>query len=55
MVIDPRMNFVYVADIENAMIQKFDTYGSYLSEWVVASIGDGESDHLGDIAIDPSI
>ena len=44
---------VFVADIKNNRIQKFDTEGNFITKWGVLGKGDGEFDHPGDIALDP--
>lgn len=51
--IDPLNGFVYVADLLNNRIQKFDTNGKYLSQWGSYGLGDGQFSHPGDVAISP--
>lgn len=51
--IDSSNGFVYVADLLNNRIQKFDTNGKYLSQWGSYGSGDGQFSHPGDVAISP--
>jgi DNA-binding beta-propeller fold protein YncE len=51
---DPSNGVVYVADLDNNRIQKFDTEGNFLSKWGVSGTGDGEFYHPGDIEADSS-
>ena len=52
--VDNETQFVYVSDIVNSRIQKFDENGRYVSEWGASGKGDGEFDHPGDIDIGSS-
>ena len=52
--VDPKTQFVYVTDVENSRIQKFDKNSSYVSEWGSLGTGDGEFNHPGDIDIGSS-
>lgn len=45
---------VYVTDLRNNRIQKFDNNGKFLDEWGKEGNGPGEFIHLHAIAIDPS-
>jgi hypothetical protein len=45
---------VYVADTGNHRIQKFDTDGTYLTEWGSNGTGNGEFNEPGSLIVDPS-
>jgi DNA-binding beta-propeller fold protein YncE len=51
---DPSSQGIYVADLENDRIQKFDTNGKFLMKWGLSGTGDGEFYHPGDIETDSS-
>ena len=46
--------YVYVADVWNDRIQKFDSNGNFITKWGSQGTGDGELDCPGDIAVDSS-
>jgi DNA-binding beta-propeller fold protein YncE/endonuclease YncB( thermonuclease family) len=52
--LDPSSQAIYVADLENDRIQKFDTNGEFLMKWGLSGTGDGEFYHPGDIETDSS-
>ena len=43
---------IYVIDLKNVRIQKFDSNGSYLTQWGTEGLGEGQFTHPFDIAID---
>jgi DNA-binding beta-propeller fold protein YncE len=43
---------VYVIDLKNLRIQKFDSNGNYLTQWGTEGLGEGQFTHPFDIAID---
>ena len=43
---------VYVIDLKNVRIQKFDSNGNYLTQWGREGLGEGQFTHPFDIAID---
>jgi DNA-binding beta-propeller fold protein YncE len=43
---------LYVADINNARIQKFDSEGNFIMKWGSSGEGDGQFDHPGDVIVD---
>lgn len=43
---------VYVIDLKNVRIQKFDSNGNYLTQWGTEGLGEGQFTHPFDIAID---
>ena len=43
---------VYVIDLKNSRVQKFDSNGHYLTQWGMAGDGEGQFIHPFDIAID---
>lgn len=45
---------VYVADSDNDRVQKFDSSGTYLSQWGSSGSGDGQFDDPSGIAVDGS-
>lgn len=47
--LDSKGKFVYVADLENNRVQKFDTKGNFIDEWGSLGKGDGQFNHPGDI------
>ena len=49
--IDTQAN-VYVIDLKNIRIQKFDSNGNYLTQWGTEGAGEGQFTHPFDIAID---
>ena len=49
--VDSTNGFVYVADLLNNRIQKFDTEGKYLSKWGSYGSADGQFSHPGDVAV----
>jgi|GEM_PF-2444715 len=51
---DPSNEVIYVADLENNRIQKFDTDGNFLMKWGLSGTSDGEFYHPGDIESDSS-
>jgi len=40
---DPSGEFIYVMDIDNNRVQKFDKNGEFIMEWGSLGIGDGEA------------
>ena len=50
--IDVEPWFVYVADLDNHRIQKFDSHGSFLMEWGSQGIGDGQFIQVTGVAVD---
>jgi DNA-binding beta-propeller fold protein YncE len=50
--LDPVSNAVYVSDLQNNRIQKFDSNGNYITTWGSAGTGPGQFQHPGDIAVD---
>jgi DNA-binding beta-propeller fold protein YncE len=40
---DPSVEFIYVMDIDNNRVQKFDKNGKFIMEWGSLGIGDGEA------------
>ena len=51
--VDSSSGLVYVADLLNNRIQKFDTEGKYLSQWGSYGSADGQFSHPGDVAVSP--
>jgi DNA-binding beta-propeller fold protein YncE len=51
---DPSNESIYVADLENNRIQKFDTDGNFLMKWGLSGTNNGEFYHPGDIESDSS-
>ena len=51
--VDSSSGLVYVADLLNNRIQKFDTEGRYLSQWGSYGSADGQFSHPGDVAVSP--
>ena len=47
-------HLIYVTDIHNNRIQKFDSDGKFLTNWGSAGIGNGQFNLLTGITIDPS-
>ena len=47
-----RQGNVYVVDLKNVRIQKFDSNGNYLTQWGTEGLGEGQFTHPFDIAID---
>ena len=45
---------MFVADIKNNRIEKFDTQGNFITQWGSLGKGEGQFDHPGDIALDPN-
>ena len=44
--VDPLNEAVYVSDLENNRIQKFDSNGNYITSWGTFGTGPGEFKHL---------
>jgi tripartite motif-containing protein 71 len=51
-IVDSTNKRVYVADIGNNRIEKFDLNGKFISMWGAAGRSSGQFDQPGDIAID---
>jgi DNA-binding beta-propeller fold protein YncE len=51
--VDPKNN-VYVTDMENSRIQKFDSDGNFITMWGSKGSNEGEMNKPEDIAINPN-
>lgn len=51
--VDPSNGLIYVADLSNNRIQKFDTNGKFLSKWGSFGSEDAQFNHPGDVAVSP--
>ena len=45
---------VYVDDIRNYRVQKFDSSGNFIAKWGSRGVGDGQFQHMHGIVVDPS-
>ena len=45
---------IFVTDIENNRIQKFDKFGEFILQWGSQGTGDGQFNRPGGIAYDPT-
>jgi hypothetical protein len=41
---------IFVSDIGNNRVEKFDTNGEFLGMWGTTGVGPGQFDHTGDIS-----
>ena len=50
--LDKKNGVIYVSDLDNNRIQKFDTQGKFLDQWGKYGFTEGQFSHPGDIAVD---
>ena len=50
---DPNSGDVFVSDLKNNRIQKFDSNGNYLISWGMPGTRPGQFQHPADLAVDP--
>ena len=54
MAADFSRGLIFVGDIGNNRVEKFDTNGKFLGMWGTTGVGLGQFDHTGDISLDTS-